>query len=323
MSLQPISKYRTELMGIATICILLCHSVAYIKFPPIIESFLNLGNFGVDIFLFLSGLGLYYSLLKRRDSEKSLSSWYKHRFTRIGVPYLLITGVMQMLFVVLKDKSILDAILSITTIGYWLNHSSAWFIALLIPLYSIAPTVFIMQDNKYGSYIIVSLIVGLYLYGLVDIPHDNDSLAYNVQSAISRSTGFLYGFIVGKMLYYNKGCKVITLLVVIMLFILARFASGNFELWILLLPTLIVLAALLSKCKHMRNTLTVMGIISLESYLTNGNLGYLSMHHPFLFDSTGWNNNNYFLYSCVIVVGLLTAYAVNLLSKRIGNSISH
>ena len=57
-----ISKYRGELLGVATLMIVITHSIAIINFPPMIEKILGLLTTGVNVFLFLSGIGLYYSL---------------------------------------------------------------------------------------------------------------------------------------------------------------------------------------------------------------------------------------------------------------------
>lgn len=62
--LSKISKYRTELMGMSAILILVCHSVAYIEMPRILQYVLSFGNIGVDLFLFLSGMGMWFSLTK-------------------------------------------------------------------------------------------------------------------------------------------------------------------------------------------------------------------------------------------------------------------
>ena len=56
-------------MGISIIMILLCHARmdgAYL--PDIHLSILSLGNWGVDIFLQLSGIGMYYSISKQEGN---------------------------------------------------------------------------------------------------------------------------------------------------------------------------------------------------------------------------------------------------------------
>jgi len=65
INIRDISTYRTQLMGVATLMIIACHAPASgVVMPRILSFALNLGNYGVDIFLLLSGLGVYYSLSK-------------------------------------------------------------------------------------------------------------------------------------------------------------------------------------------------------------------------------------------------------------------
>lgn len=79
MNFAIVSKYRTELMGIATLWVLLFH---YGKIGiPIIDSLSTLGYGGVDIFLFLSGIGLSFSI---KDGVKS---FYIKRILRIFPTY--------------------------------------------------------------------------------------------------------------------------------------------------------------------------------------------------------------------------------------------
>lgn len=60
-----ISKYRTQLMGVATLLIILVHSYQQgVLMTEWMESLCNIGSIGVDIFLLVSGLGMWYSLEK-------------------------------------------------------------------------------------------------------------------------------------------------------------------------------------------------------------------------------------------------------------------
>ena len=68
--LQLLSKYRTELMGVGAICILLCHSVGRdVLMPGFLSQILSYGNIGVDIFLLSSGMGMFYSLSRCQFSD--------------------------------------------------------------------------------------------------------------------------------------------------------------------------------------------------------------------------------------------------------------
>ena len=72
--LSLFSCFRTELMGFATILILLCHiQSSGIEVSAVVGKLLSYGNLGVEIFFFLSGVGMYYSLSKNNN----FFSWYK------------------------------------------------------------------------------------------------------------------------------------------------------------------------------------------------------------------------------------------------------
>ena len=73
INISQVSDYRTQIMGLAAVMIIACHAPASgVKMPYISAKILELGNFGVDIFLFLSGLGCYYSLSKNRGGVSLL-----------------------------------------------------------------------------------------------------------------------------------------------------------------------------------------------------------------------------------------------------------
>ena len=63
LDLKKISQYRTPLMGISALMVIMCHFVLYSdNLSNVVRRLLELGNVGVDIFLLLSGIGCYYSL---------------------------------------------------------------------------------------------------------------------------------------------------------------------------------------------------------------------------------------------------------------------
>ncbi|MBQ8497222.1 MAG: acyltransferase [Clostridia bacterium] len=93
---HTVLHYRTHLMGIAALWIYLFHE--WIPLAPNVpvlgftEDFIKqIGFFGVDIFFFLSGMGLTHAIEKY-----SLSVFYQRRFLRILPPYIL-TAIILML----------------------------------------------------------------------------------------------------------------------------------------------------------------------------------------------------------------------------------
>lgn len=62
-NVSDISKYRPYLMGIATLLVIFGHSAGNgVVMPGWVESLCGLASVGVDIFLLVSGLGLWHSL---------------------------------------------------------------------------------------------------------------------------------------------------------------------------------------------------------------------------------------------------------------------
>lgn len=105
MGLGKISKYREELFGISILMIMFFHfcgpHIEYYSssvdgsFILTLERRFNtyIGSIGVEIFVFLSGMGLYYSFSKNDDMRQ----FFKKRFKRILIPYLYVGTIFWVL----------------------------------------------------------------------------------------------------------------------------------------------------------------------------------------------------------------------------------
>ena len=89
---EMFSKYRGAIMGIQILLIVFFHFTEdckgyNVRYSGIVYRFYNyVKSSGVDIFLLVSGLGLYYSWKKRAE----LKSFYQRRFVKILIPYFLV-----------------------------------------------------------------------------------------------------------------------------------------------------------------------------------------------------------------------------------------
>ena len=84
IELHNISRFRGELMGIAMLFIILFH----ISLPQS-DAFFGLrrmGNIGVDIFLFLSGVGLWFAWTQ----HPSITYFFSRRYLRIYPAWLIV-----------------------------------------------------------------------------------------------------------------------------------------------------------------------------------------------------------------------------------------
>ena len=130
-----VSRYRGALMGAAILFIILFH-------VPLARSdmFFGLrrcGNIGVDMFLFLSGIGLWYAWVK----NPFVGHFYKRRLLRIFPTWLVISSVYYLQRFNWQSGDYLDLLLDITVNwGFWLNDELAfWYVPAIMMLYLWAP----------------------------------------------------------------------------------------------------------------------------------------------------------------------------------------
>lgn len=122
MDLSLISKYRNELFGLSIISIIIYHFCedyfyAY-QAGEVAKNILILGYYhgissvGVEIFLLLSGFGLYYSFSKDDD----LRTFYLKRAKKLLIPYIpigiVLWGVLDFWLIQMESELLLKILLS-------------------------------------------------------------------------------------------------------------------------------------------------------------------------------------------------------------------
>ena len=201
--LSLFKKFRTELMGFAIIWIMLFHGEEFYKGLklPIFTFVIGRGNVGVDIFLFLSGFGLYYSL----NANKDTISFYRRRIIRVLIPYLLISVPYWIYNTVRKDGSALDFFSNLTGVSFVTKGvPTTWYIFLIIFLYIAYPFVFKIE-REYGligdvMLIFSSIVISLLIYNL------NIQLYHNIEIALTRIPCFIFGSLSARL--YEKKRKI-------------------------------------------------------------------------------------------------------------------
>ena len=145
MTYGALSKYRGFLMGFAILWVMYFHIP--LKFATEVGWFIHrIGFYGVDIFLFLSGLGVYYSLTKRPN----VLGFYKARLVRI-LPAYIIVACASYCLLRLDRASALDFFYYISGIGYWTRHARFdWYIPTQLAFYLITP-LFLFFYKKLGG----------------------------------------------------------------------------------------------------------------------------------------------------------------------------
>jgi peptidoglycan/LPS O-acetylase OafA/YrhL len=142
------SQHRSALMGISILSIMMCHQYFTSTFP--FNFFHIFGYWGVDIFLFLSGMGLVNSL-----NKNTISTYYKHRIVRLAPSCILCGSIKFIIFTALG--STLVALKECLHLGVWSVMSlDLWFIHSIIILYIISPVLYKpLSKLSYFSLIVI------------------------------------------------------------------------------------------------------------------------------------------------------------------------
>lgn len=147
-TLKDISTYRSELMGWAILWIMMLH-FTFTQIKPL-GFIAQYGFAGVEIFMLVSGFGLYFSM----EKDSHLSHFYKKRLLRIFPTYYIL-GIFASLL--LYHDDILTYLFRYTTIGFWTGSDySEWYIPSIIFLYLLAPFIKRLYDKQ--LFLIISLL---------------------------------------------------------------------------------------------------------------------------------------------------------------------
>lgn len=315
-------------MGIATIMIIICHTLSYgegVLMPDKISKIVICGNFGVDIFLFLSGIGCYYSLNKGIN----LTKWYKKRIIRIFLPYTFIQIPFWIYRILEGHFNLKEELLCFSTISFWTKHIGAWYVALLIPLYFLTPYIYklVSEKCKYAFLNALILIFLLLILCNLEINKTNETtynILYNLQWAFCRVPSFIIGMYIAPFVKNNTTINVFKVIgfIIILLGIhvgVHRFIDKDIVLyWCLALPLVLGFTFFLSWLPQngiLLNSISWMGVVSLESYLANIYLKDTIYQYIYIINAYPQKPNilygHYLEYTCVIILGLILSYIIH------------
>ncbi len=227
-NLYNISKSRGILLGFATIIVAFFHSFSYHfenitsnKFLLDLLYFLRKsGNVGVEIFLFLSAVGLYFSFSK----DKNTKGFYKKRILRI-LPSILIVGTIYYLY---KQVSFITYLKNITFISFFTSGvRDLWYFALIIILYLLYPLLYkIINEKKLKGLIGLILVV----IGSTILLYNFDIGLYNnIEIALTRIPVFLIGIYFGKKIMNKEEIRELWMILFLILFIICNILLFNFS----------------------------------------------------------------------------------------------
>lgn len=330
---SKLSDVRGELFGFSIITIILfhfCEDVEKAGFGGAAAAVtkiynLALGSGGVEIFLFLSGMGLFYSLSR----NPRLSCFYRKRIKRILPAYLVFGGIGWLILdIMLKKTGWVQFFLDFTTISFWTQgRRLVWYISLILILYLLFPLLYrivSIPDSRLAATLTLSL-TALVIAGCLVLRFFLPDVYDNIEIALWRVIPFILGAWYGRKAMsgqsFTAEAAVLCIMGVAGMLLAAvtkwrpDFLWGVFSLrsGTLFYPFVVmfIAAAVLLKCGGCR-FLRFTGAISLELYLSHViiraimNEAGLKTCYP----------QNYLL--CIILAAVLSVAVNRLFARRRG-----
>ncbi|NDV68282.1 acyltransferase [Dysgonomonas sp. 25] len=325
-----LSTYRLPLMGIAALWVMLFHSSNYLYYN-LLGAIAHTGYAGVDIFLFLSGYGLYYSSLKKQTTLQ----FYKKRFIRIFPPFILII----LLNFLLKGGDVWTFAMQASTIGFWINQPSfGWYVSAIVVLYLCFPWYIRLFRKSPNVATITTVLIAIGFVVATWIFDYNIGIKYDF---FSRIPIFAIGIWVGYLskqdiadkatrippaLFYLLSILGIGLLACSMNFYSHfRWIGGDMLLFFLIVPGVCLflcnIFAFVEKRKAFIASLilkpmTFIGTMSLELYLVHEQVFY-----PYIVYSPDIHLNKWIKFFILSIISVVVAYLIHkvitLLLKKI------
>lgn len=287
-----ISTYRKEIMGLAAIFVMINHFVTDAVHADLPQNIIhNLYVFdaawkigGVELFMFLSGMGLCFSMKKK----PKLGTFYRKRFERLTITYC-IWGIIYWISrdLLVQNYGVRRCIYDFSMISFWTEGvRSFWFIAVIAVLYLIYPLLYRLYsvDNpRRKLWFPLSILAMMLLFSLCY--HQFPDFFDNTEVGLLRAPLFMFGAYYGEKVYADERFSLwdkLLLLIAVALRAIAvvLYLQDNsmtqyvysrllFGLWSI--PVLVFLAGLLSKLplKRFMAFLRKVGGLSLELYITH------------------------------------------------------
>lgn len=318
-------------MGIATLGVLCVHSESIVVWPKVISKLFSYGGIGVYIFVFLSAIGLYYSLSSHEEKYKK-SVFYKRRIQRVFIPYLMIAATWYGIKYLLIQHDVAWFFYELSTASFWIGHHGAWYVAMLVPVYIIFPFFYDWVEGIHGrkkiSRTVKIAVVGLTasivaLTVCVVNPPLYQHLSQVILSIVVYIVGYYYADRVKTGRYNGYGVSILCVVVYIVKSItpiknIAFFSSITWSL--LAIPIITMSAWFLSKfqLRPINVILKFLGKHSLEMYLWN----IFLLQAINYFGVVDWlrsygDTSGYVVYVAVVIGGIILSIIYGKLTETI------
>ena len=265
--IKDISAYRSELMGCAIVWIMMLH-FTFTQVKPL-GFVAQYGFAGVEIFMLVSGFGLFFSL----DKDSRLLTFYRRRLLRIFPTYYLL-GIAAS--IILFHDGILAYLYRYSTIGFWASDFYwEWYVPSIVALYLLAPFLKKLIDKE-QLLLIASLAVAILGISYIVVAKEIVSAKEPHFFLLYRIPTFILGMVCAYWMKRNTGTRYFIAILLAGIPCFALLFPYHHEIYnykyfslVFLLPLFVICFTMLAKyARFLRPILAAIGKASLEIYLT-------------------------------------------------------
>ena len=308
--IKDISIYRSELMGWSIIWIMMLH-FTFNQIKPL-GFVAQYGFAGVDIFMLVSGLGIYYSL----HSNHNLLQFYKKRLLRIFPTYYILGLFASIL---LFHDNIIEYICRYSTIGFWTGGIYwEWYIPSIVILYLLSPIIKYIMDKKWFIPLFCLCISILVItYYIINQGNILDRVHFFL---LYRIPAFILGMVCAFWIRNNISTKYYHLFLLAGIPFFCYFFPQHHQFYnykyfslLFLLPLFAFIFILISKhFKYLNPIIKMIGNASLEIYLVQSLFFYAIIIDKIIVISPIWHDTiTLFLIVMCSIMGITIHWAIN------------
>ena len=215
LDISIVSRYRTEVYGIGILWIMLFHGylvgVKYFPEMPVLKyvgKFIGYGNMGVECFLFLSGIGLYFSFCR----DNNLHRFMLRRLRKVYVPIFLIGGIYWIWMMFYEHRTLATTVLSLSGMRFWFDgNQEIWYCSMILLCYFLYPLInaYLFRNEKDSGWIIffralcLMLLTALVIWSVSKAPTTKEIYSLT-EIALTRIPVFILGCSFGKLVFEKR-----------------------------------------------------------------------------------------------------------------------
>ncbi len=335
IDMSHFSRFRSEYMGVAMLAIILFHVAL-----PRSSAFFGLrrmGNIGVDMFLFLSGMGLWFSWMKSvaKDAKETFAlrwaSFYRRRLLRVYPTWLVIACLYYIpryhggVGLWNNGHGLIDLFGDILiNWDFWLHDElTFWYIPAIMVLYILAPPFMelIRRNGDYRWLVLLPIVWTIAVQWVVPI----HQAVGHIEIFWSRVPIFFLGICMAEMVRSGQKRDGNSMWLVWILFLstamlclyLEQYSHGHFPIFVerlVYIPLTVTLILLLGRLftvtpRCVNAVFAWIGTVSLETYLIHCQFVLLPVQHYHL---------GYWLtFIMTVVITLPLAWILHKLMQRV------